>query len=309
MTILLLSLAGLLYVLALAFLGSLRGGDAWSNGWAQVAAVFALALEWLLLGALAVKAQRLTGAGIAAAGALAGFLALRLLDDGLSPPRWPLVLAAAGPLVVALLVARRIGAAPAALAVGALAAIGLGTVAVRAWRGGREREAAGAAQRLADRAELARLDAGAPVEAWLRLAGSGSELRPAALAGARSSPRRQQEVEELLAWRSSLVLGVLPELDVRPTPRLCEAARRALRGLAVEVSPLPERPAQLDEDSPIQGYRAGLRWLVEGGCDCRAELDGLAAAVARYPETPARRELEAYLAELRAAPREPPRRR
>lgn len=308
-TAVLVGLAGLTYLASLLLLADLGSSDAAGNGLTRDAAIVALAIEWLLLAGLAVKEQRLAGLALAALGALAGVLALRLQGDGFYRARWPLLLAAAGPVLVAVFAARRVAAPPALGAAAALVAIGLATAAYRAAYRERDRAADAAAWERAEQEELERLGPGTPVAEWLQHA-VRADRRPAVLAGIRRSPTRQAEVEALLGGGFAVLLRDLPELDLEPTERLCAAASRALGDVVARMGPGPGGgPAFLADRSEIQDYRGALRWLVEGGCDVRADLDRLTAAVARYEDTPVRRELEAFLAGLRATgPRsEPPR--
>jgi hypothetical protein len=89
-----------------------------------------------------------------------------------------------------------------------------------------------------------------------------------ALEAMRKLPNRQAEAVQLLRGKSSFILHFLGDIDVEPTPELCEAARSYLREPA---KPYREDPPEYVLYSALTEGVASIRWISEH-CDCDAEL-------------------------------------
>ena len=89
-----------------------------------------------------------------------------------------------------------------------------------------------------------------------------------ALEAMRKLPNRQAEAVQLLRDKSSFILHFLGDIDVRPTPELCEAARYYLRE---QAKPYRENPPEYVLYSALTEGVASIRWISEH-CDCDSEL-------------------------------------
>jgi hypothetical protein len=89
-----------------------------------------------------------------------------------------------------------------------------------------------------------------------------------ALAAMRKLPNRQAEAIQLLRDKSPFILHFLGDIDLEPTPELCQAARYYLREHA---KPYREDPPEYVLYKALTDGVASIRWISEH-CDCGAEL-------------------------------------
>jgi hypothetical protein len=123
-------------------------------------------------------------------------------------------------------------------------------------------------------------------------------IREAGRARARTFTRRQSGAEELVALGQELALREIPNLDLTPTPALCEGAKKMLAAKGA-MKPFDNNPVRIeDAEREVAPFLETMRWLVAKGCDCKSEISGLEQAVGRYANS---RRREKLLADLAAA--------
>jgi len=122
-----------------------------------------------------------------------------------------------------------------------------------------------------------------------------SDSRQAALNRIRSHPDRQAEIEAALASGDARVFRWLADLNVAVTPELCKAARSCARAYFTGLGPTEPQQHFADAEPVFEPLTAHLRWLLEGGCDCRPEAALLQQSVEKFPDGFERR---LYLNEL-----------
>jgi hypothetical protein len=121
------------------------------------------------------------------------------------------------------------------------------------------------------------------------------EVRQAAILRISKSPRRQDEVVADLNRGDVRLLGLLQDLDLKYSPELCAAGKKAARRFIAEIEPKdPARPFD-DPGDRISFRFTNLCWLARNGCDFKAEVGDLERAVRRYPETSPREFFLTYI--------------
>jgi hypothetical protein len=104
----------------------------------------------------------------------------------------------------------------------------------------------------------------------------------------------------MLSYGIIMSMKLLPELDLQPTPQLCESARTFMLKNAKESRVRPKQdPRPYDPANGVLEYLPGIRWLVSHGCNCDEGIAALQASVESYIESPERNKAIAALAELR----------
>jgi hypothetical protein len=309
------------YVASLLCLSDMHGSDAAGNSMGQAFTLLLSIGLWVLLAVLlivtAVKGGGPAWWNVAAlvlfpVCAVANFVSISLLMDGFYTAKWPLAVPVLAPLLLTL-VAMRPMTAP-VVAWGALAALSLfpwPTYVYRALYGQRDRERAAAEQqasepqrreqdRLRRLAAFEKLDDNSPVKSWLEFIHEDGELRARAFAGIRKSPRRQADIEQMMRDGFTYVVRDLPDFDLQATPPICEGTRRALREIVADMQPSlnSSGPIYLIADDRIQGYRRGIEWAVEHGCECGPELAAVEEAIRHFQDTEIRREVLGFLEKL-----------
>jgi hypothetical protein len=311
------------YLAATVSLTQLHSSDAAGNGLAQVyAVVFDVAL-WILLGVLLMVTASSANLphGIYAfalfpSAAVANFVAIALLSDDFYHSRWPIVIPAIAPVLLILLIVS--AHAPWLRVHSHYFWAGLLLLSIAPWpefvyrSRNRSADRAGAAaewkagepQRIEDerrktRETFAKLTQDSPLREWLEFTGPGHELRNEAFSKIRQMPRRQADAELMFRQGFDYITRDLPELDLEPTPAVCEGARKCLRGLIKDMTPADGRAIYLQEDSRINEYRRGIEWMAKNGCDCRTELEALDRVLDLYVETSKREEFRAFVRGLR----------
>ena len=311
------SLAGLAYeaLLLAQVAGEHAHGDAagaaFGRAYAWLYAVCLALVTWLLLGVSMLRASRAglmhpTGAAAVAifiacgAGCAGAFLLLEKHDHS----RWPAALAVLLPLTLGvytlalyspsargLLASRGLWASCAA----AYLLLSAAPWVQYAWNS----HSRSVSQRLLntmlnDRkrqenlTKLGAMPQTTPLWDWQGLLSRDGGVRPEALEAVRKLDHRQADVEQMLEWGIPNALALLPELDVKVTPRLCKAANAMLMKKAANAT---EHANGHPADFSISGHvhveesLPALRWLTANGCDCDGANAALQAAIAHYSAT------------------------
>lgn len=136
---------------------------------------------------------------------------------------------------------------------------------------------------------------------WYSLLEPDSGVRAEAIAALRKVPRRQGDVEEGLAHGVPVVMRLVPELDLQPTPALCAAAQVFLRKLAMSNQLRDREPYPFEAGTSIEISLPGIHWFQEHGCRCDEALTELESVVRSYLDSPARQHTLTSLAALRQA--------
>jgi hypothetical protein len=305
-------LALLAYALSLAAITSMHSSDAAGNGLAQAWAVFVSLGLWVLLGILVLTARwKLVTLVLFGACAAANIAAVALLMDNFYRARWPLVVPAASPLLIIAL-AMWPPAAPTALwtALAALSLVPWPAHLYRSRYGTRDRAQAAAAwkagepqrieqERLQNIAAFDKLNDDSPLSDWLAF--TNSELRERAWERIRRLKRRQQDAETMMRQRMDYIVRDLPELDLEPTPVICEGSRRCLRELVRDMRPSPNNRGRIyfTDAARIQEYKGGIEWIARHGCPLNDELAELETVLGEYQDTPERAKFLAFVRSLR----------
>jgi hypothetical protein len=328
-TILLLGLAGFLYALMMANLVDAQGTDAAGRGLAMAfGALIGLAL-WIVLAVLlvvaAVRGRMPAAARVAAVvllplSAVAVFVAIDRYDR---PNGWFLLVPALLPPLIAFygLWARlpalhtRMPALATSLAVGgAILAISVAPLAVSFVRSlpNPERDARRAAEakaqldkeqqeerewRAREDAKFARLGPDSPLRAYLDYLASGDSRFQEALAGARQVKSRQADAVALLKEGKIIDLDDLWQLDLQPTPALCEAYGGALGGAASNIA--RARTDYLTVAMELERQLPNIKWLVGAHCDLGEPLGLLEARVRDVSDSPRMEQFADTVAALR----------
>jgi hypothetical protein len=335
-TIVLFILAAVSWLLLLAFINGYAGEEAHGDAAVGVAlsffaAVFFICLTWLWLGLLLLKAagQGLTppwagttAAILVPASAAAAAVAALYLTGG-SAPQWPVAV----PIAVPVLIAGYAGClyqsgarafvtgTPAGLTIwGTILVLTLAPLSPLAARYSDDLSSRAASQRAQavwdaqDRerrhdeylTKLQAMTADQPLPEWYPLLNPQNGVRAEALEALRHVERRQADVEMGLNCGIPAVFALVPELDLKVTPELCEAgdgflqkdAQRSRRGPQSDAAPYvltADATARLDV----------IRWLATHGCDWGGGIEALRAAAGTWTDSPDRRKYFVLLDELK----------
>jgi hypothetical protein len=307
-TIVLLSLAAVLYAAMMSCLADAPGGDAFGRGLALAYAAFIGAVLWLVLAALLIVAAMKGRMPVWAAVGLVVLLPLScvavwmagdavgrgdgsaLLMPALLPPLYALyalwarlpalhtrlpagvVSAVLGAAIVFLTAVPFVAMTRAALPDPARDARLAEAAKVQEEQQAREQQAA----RDRDEAEFARLGPDSPLESYLLYLHTetyGARAR----AGIRQLTNRQADAIAMLGKGRLLDLWDMRELDLQPTPDLCQAYGAALAGAAGKVAKTQSNYLGVAID--LEGQLPNMRWLVDNRCDLGQPLVLLAGNV------------------------------
>jgi hypothetical protein len=134
---------------------------------------------------------------------------------------------------------------------------------------------------------------------WYGLLDPESGVRPAALAALRTVERRQGDVQEGLTYGIPAVMWLVPELDLKPTPELCEAARSYLMRVAKGLRIRNREPYAYSAEASIDRSFPGIRWFMAHGCTCGEGIAAIETEVRTYLDSPDRQKVLAGLAGLK----------
>jgi hypothetical protein len=135
---------------------------------------------------------------------------------------------------------------------------------------------------------------------WYPLLDPENGVRDEAFEALRHTERRQSDIEDMLGWGVPMAMYLLPDLDLKGTPKLCEVAKAYLLKSAKESRIRPKQdPAKYPAGDIFEKSVPAIRWLMARGCDCDEGIAALEATVLSYLDSPDRQTALATLAELR----------
>ncbi|HEX9330152.1 MAG TPA: hypothetical protein VF915_26725 [Reyranella sp.] len=314
-TIVLLSLAAVLYAAMMSCLADAPGGDAFGRGLALAYAAFIGGLLWLVLAAVLIVAAVKGRMPVWAAIGLAVLVPLScvavwmagdavgrgdssaLLIPALLPPLFALyalwarlpalhgrlragvVSGVVGAAIVFLTATPFISATRAALPDPARDARLAELAKMQEEQQAKERQAA----RERDDAEFARLGPDSALESYLLYLHTetyGARAR----AGIRQLTNRQADAIAMLGKGRLLDLWDLRELDLQPTADLCQAYGAALTGAAGKVSKGQSNYIGVAID--LEGQLPNIKWLINNRCDLGQPLGRLSTNVRAAADSP-----------------------
>jgi len=133
---------------------------------------------------------------------------------------------------------------------------------------------------------------------WLSLLEKDSGVQQEALAALRTHPNRQADVEYWLGGSIS-TMEYVADLDLKPTPKLCEAARQWCTKFADGMPPQNGEASYYERKQLLAPALEGLRWFRANGCSLDDGLTAIETGLHTYGDTPHRREMLQQLSELR----------
>ena len=148
--------------------------------------------------------------------------------------------------------------------------------------------------------KLQAMPPGASIDKWYPLPDADSGVQTEAIEALRHDPGRQAQIEEMLGYGIHRAMTLLPDLDLQPTPALCQAAGTYLAATA-KSNHLRKRndPVPYTAEVSFHENLAGIRWLIAHGCNCDEGIAALDASARTYLDSPDRQKLLADLAALR----------
>jgi len=143
------------------------------------------------------------------------------------------------------------------------------------------------------------------VERWMR---PGSPVREQALEIARHLPNRQGDLIQMLNGGDSSGLWLIDQIDVQPTPELCQSARVWLRNAIYNRQHMFHSGREQFVGMEFEDGLAGIAWI-STHCGCAAELDELDAyARAQDQNAPQVKQFLEALTAIRESPKAPEKR-
>jgi hypothetical protein len=148
--------------------------------------------------------------------------------------------------------------------------------------------------------KLKTMTADLPLTDWYPLLAEEGGVTTEALEALRHVGRRQADIEYLLSNGVLRAMMLLPELDLKATPELCEAARTFLLKSAKSSRVRPKQdPVEYRSGGDVEGSLDGVRWLQTHGCNCDEGIAALEASVRSHLDSRDRKAALASIAVLR----------
>jgi hypothetical protein len=139
-----------------------------------------------------------------------------------------------------------------------------------------------------------------PLTDWYPLLDVEGGVTTEAMEALRHVERRQADIEFLLSKGIARAMILLPDLDLKPTPELCAAARTFLLQSAKSSRIRPKQDSyEYRAGGVAESSLPGIRWLQAHGCDCEEGIAALEASVRSHLDSPDRKAALAALAALR----------
>jgi hypothetical protein len=134
---------------------------------------------------------------------------------------------------------------------------------------------------------------------WYPLLDPENGARAEAIEALKKVPRRQSDVVEGLTYGIPAIMKLVPDLDLKPTPELCEAAQAYLAKSAKGLRLGKREPVAFPAEAYDVDGLAGLRWFRAHGCNCDEGIAALDAVVRTYLDSPDRQKLLTGLSDLK----------
>jgi hypothetical protein len=150
-------------------------------------------------------------------------------------------------------------------------------------------------------AKLQAMPANASINDWWELFNGSSGVRNEAIEAFRHLDRRQADIEEMMGYGFTGAMGLMEELDLQVTPKLCQASHAYFQNRAKYFKrrkihdPIPYSR----KDNDLDDCLGGIRWLQARGCNCKDGIALLLAATNTYLESPDRQQLIVSLEALK----------
>jgi hypothetical protein len=143
--------------------------------------------------------------------------------------------------------------------------------------------------------ELSKVDDETTVMELAGLTVPDGPARQEALAVIRRIPNRQAEcVNQLRNGAAGTIMRLLPEIDVQPTPELCQVARDHLRKELILHQKMFDTPQEFRYPMLTEAL-PGMVWLTQNCPGCRADVDAIAAFARTQIDSPERQKFLAAL--------------
>jgi hypothetical protein len=159
-------------------------------------------------------------------------------------------------------------------------------------------QAADEQKKAAALAQIQQMKANSHLWDWLTLLDAESGVQQEALAAFRANLNRQDDVESWLG-NSISTMGYVAALDIKPTPKLCDAAKRWCKKFSDNMQPQNGQPSYYEEKKLLDPAMSGLRWFYANGCSLDEGVASIEAGVRAYRDTPHRQQMLLQLDELR----------
>ena len=139
-----------------------------------------------------------------------------------------------------------------------------------------------------------------PLREWLAFATAGNDMRERTLEGIRALPNRQAEAEALTGDDVAMLMYELRNLGLEATPALCRSANDLLASHAESFRAKAATTARYEiEGSAIERYLFAMQWLAGNRCDIERALAAYDGVVRLFPGSPDREQFLTRLASLR----------
>lgn len=138
-----------------------------------------------------------------------------------------------------------------------------------------------------------------PLTDWYPLLDEEGGVTAEAFEALRHIERRQADIEFLLTNGVMRAMTLLPDLDLRATPELCDAARTFMLKSAKSSRVRPKQDPREYRGSDLEGSAGAIRWLQAHGCNCDEGLAALEASVRSHLDSRDRQAALALVAALR----------
>jgi hypothetical protein len=301
------------------------GDRAMGQGIEWVYTIILFVLTWACLGGLLWSAKSVLPDRAGMAGLLVWLLSAATVVASFSVlnprVRWPIVMPAGVPLLLAAYVLLLSLAATHAFATSPPVGIGVSFVisflTLSIWSAviyykivEPNRQAAAYRAEMADPvkkaerrekalAKLQAMTADQPLEQWVSLLEPESGIRAEAIEALRKVDRRQEDIEQL-ARHNSVILAAVPELDLKLTPLLCSAIQDFIWNQAFVRQLEGERGQRFRTDDSDDAIASTIGWFQSRGCDCGRSLDKYAADIRQsFKDSPERQAFLEVLGKLK----------
>jgi hypothetical protein len=139
-----------------------------------------------------------------------------------------------------------------------------------------------------------------PLTDWYPLLDEEGGVQVEAFEALRHVERRQADIEFLLTHGVGRAMTLMPDLDLKATPELCEAAKTFMLKSAKSSRVRPKQdPIEYRAGGDLERSVAGIRWLQTGGCNCEEGIAALEKSVQSHLDSQDRKAALASLAALR----------